>query len=1327
LRKIISSLILALLLSSLFVFASSVQPVKAQDTIYILPDGTINPQSANITKDSRSIMYMFTGNNYLPISVHRSNIIINGMGYTVQASEGNGLFLQSVNNVTVENTKITGSAYGIVLGSSSGNIVSGNNVTANTYDGIYLSSSSNNTIIANTATENGHGIELDSSPSNTITGNHITANSYHGIFLDSSSNNTISGNNATANGWNNIYLYSSSNNTITGNNANSAGESTSNGIMLWTSSNNTISGNNVTANGWNGIYLYSNSDGNTLSDNSVTANSWATTDNSTGGIMLKNSSSNWIIGNNVTANGHKGIELLFSSGNTASGNKVVGNEEDSIELWFSSNNTVNGNNVTTGHYNGIYVVSASNSRIIGNTVTDIIENLDFDGYGIQVQSSLNCTVSGNSVSGSTLDGIKFFNCSESRVIGNSVTANGMNGVYLLISSNNTISGNNAEANSHDGIMLWTSSNNTISGNNATANSRNGIYLYSYSNNNTLSGNHIAENSGAGILLNSSSSNLIYHNNFIDNSVQVSIDLDSRGDYWDDGYPSGGNYWSDYSGIDQKSGPGQNLAGSDGIGDTFYIINANNRDDYPLMEAYSLLSVAISPESATLDVGGFTLFTSSVTGGRTPYVYQWCLNGAVVSGATGSSWTFTPISPSSYDVYLNVTDATSAAATSNTAIVIVNSALVAPTVTASPSTVDQSQTSILSSSVVSTGTPPYAYQWFMMAPGESEYSAIGGATLTSYSFVTSVSTHIGVWHFELNVTDDTGAVVTSNAATVTVSALTTLIPLSDWEMDPVYSNASYVLNSTLSSLYLELDAIDTTSRVTIFNSNIPKLSLTGYTYVSVAVSGSENAKILLRFFLDDGSCFDVVYWGSPTVLGVTKFDLSPYAGRTLSGVVYMSLKSSDGTQANITITQVAFTTQALPSTIPLAAWQEDPAYTNAPYVLNSNPSSLYVELDATDTSSRVTIFNPSIPKLKLSDFAYVSVTVTGSENAKILLRFFLDDGSCFDVVYWGTPAALNAIRFDLSPYAARTLSGIVYISLMSSDGAPANITITQIAFSTQALPPTIPLSGWSEDPAYTNAFYVLNSNPSSLYLELEATDTASRVTIFNPSIPKLKLSDYTYVSVMVAGTDNARILLRFFLDDGSCFDVVYWQSPAILNATRFDLTPYGARTLSGVVYISLMSSDGAPANITITQIAFSTQALPSTIPLSGWEEDPLYTNASYVLNSNPSSIYLQLDAIDTSSRVTIFNSNIPKLSLSDYTYVNVTVSGSDNARILLRFFMDDGSCFDVVYWGNPAVLNATEFDLSPYAGRALSEVYVALMSSDGTTANITITQIDFVYA
>jgi len=47
-------------------------------------------------------------------------------------------------------------------------------------------------------------------------------------------------------------------------------------------------------------------------------------------------------------------------------------------------------------------------------------------------------------------------------------------------------------------------------------------------------------------------------------------------FWDNGVR--GNYWSDYTGTD---------ANNDDIGDTPYVIDADNKDRYPLTEPYPI--------------------------------------------------------------------------------------------------------------------------------------------------------------------------------------------------------------------------------------------------------------------------------------------------------------------------------------------------------------------------------------------------------------------------------------------------------------------------------------------------------------------------------------------------------------------------------------------------------------------------------------------------------------------------------------------------------------------------------------------------------------------
>ncbi|HEX69427.1 MAG TPA: hypothetical protein ENG10_03945 [Candidatus Bathyarchaeota archaeon] len=116
----------------------------------------------------------------------------------------------------------------------------------------------------------------------------------------------------------------------------------------------------------------------------------------------------------------------------------------------------------------------------------------------------------------------------------------------------------------------------------------GISLYS-SSNNSIIGNNIANNE-YGIAL-GYSSNSIYHNNFIGNAEQVYLE-GSYGNVWDDGYPSGGNYWSDYEGTDLFSGSYQNVTDGDGIGDTSYIIDEDNVDRYPLLGQFNSFNTSV---------------------------------------------------------------------------------------------------------------------------------------------------------------------------------------------------------------------------------------------------------------------------------------------------------------------------------------------------------------------------------------------------------------------------------------------------------------------------------------------------------------------------------------------------------------------------------------------------------------------------------------------------------------------------------------------------------------------------------------------------------------
>jgi len=223
-------------------------------------------------------------------------------------------------------------------------------------------------------------------------------------------------------------------------------------------------------------------------------------------------------------------------------------------IWSLDNVTYTLTGVITSDADGI-VVERGDIIIDGNGYS--LQGLNGLRKGFRLQNVSNVTIKNIKIEGFAF-GVYLDETSHNVLSGNNITANFVYGIYLRHSSNNSISGNDIE-NSYVGVGLYNSSNNTVSASNIT-------------------------NNKIGIWLGESFNNTVYHNNFVDNIQQVTIE--DNANFWDDGYPSGGNYWSDYVGVDVKSGNNQDEPLSDGIGDTSHDIGGNNTDNYPLMGLFS---------------------------------------------------------------------------------------------------------------------------------------------------------------------------------------------------------------------------------------------------------------------------------------------------------------------------------------------------------------------------------------------------------------------------------------------------------------------------------------------------------------------------------------------------------------------------------------------------------------------------------------------------------------------------------------------------------------------------------------------------------------------
>jgi len=244
------------------------------------------------------------------------------------------------------------------------------------------------------------------------------------------------------------------------------------------------------------------------------------------------------------------------------------------------------------------------------------------------------------------DGIVFYNVTNGTIEYNIITRN-RNGIMFRAqypgkenSNDNIISNNSITYNTGDGIHFehtgwgWHSMNSIFS-NDIVSNTR-GIYMVMSAKNQILY-NNIISNDGYGIQLDmckgGGEQNIIHHNNFFNNKGEEGqvCEWGNPLNYWNDSYPSGGNFWSDYDGKDSYHGPNQNILGSDGIGDLPYdIFEGKNQDRYPLMEPWNFSND--SPNKPSKPVGqingkirqeySYTTNTTDPDGNQVYYNWSW---------------------------------------------------------------------------------------------------------------------------------------------------------------------------------------------------------------------------------------------------------------------------------------------------------------------------------------------------------------------------------------------------------------------------------------------------------------------------------------------------------------------------------------------------------------------------------------------------------------------------------------------------------------------------------------------------------------------------------
>ena len=123
---------------------------------------------------------------------------------------------------------------------------------------------------------------------------------------------------------------------------------------------------------------------------------------------------------------------------------------------------------------------------------------------------------------------------------------------------------------------------------------------------------------------------------------------------------------------------------------------------------------------------------------------------------------------------------------------------------------------------------------------------------------------------------------------------------------------------------------------------------------------------------------------------------------------------------------------------------------------------------------------------------------------------------------------------------------------------------------------------------------------------------------------------------------------------------------------------------------------------ITEFTNLTKTLiPPTVPLVNWTINANITSANYILNSSVTNLSLEVQPINFQGIVITYTSECPNLNLTNYSYVNITATGSPNTAVILGFLLEDGTTMTAANLTDPSTLNTLSYDLAPYANRTLS--------------------------
>lgn len=417
--------------------------------------------------------------------------------------------------------------------------IEGWSISAGSADGIVVRNTTAPFLIFNVIVYSGgysyNGIVLDN-VSNVFIQSATLSHDATGVVLRDVSNVTLVANAALLNAWNGVDLTDCRDVFLNGNSVTYNRD----GITVQESQRVRMSGNSISLNSQDGLYVYNVTEASLLSG-VVASNGWS-------GIELQGGVNVGVSVNQFLSNGRLGLVVSSVDGLQIAANSFFSNPGGSLLANGVTNVTIDSNTVSPAGASGIVVEGAQGVSITGN----LVSQANYTGILLAGVGDLN--VSLNTLSNNDV-GVAGVNISSASLTNNRIGTSAEQGVSLIGSRSVTVQGNNVSRNGA-GIVIDSTAGGVVRANT--------LWQNAY-------GAEVIRSRGIAV----------YNNTFLENAGQ-GYDDGSGANRWDDGYPAGGNYWSDYIGVDLCSGPNQSVCiDPDGIGDTPYSVGLGV-DRYPLM-------------------------------------------------------------------------------------------------------------------------------------------------------------------------------------------------------------------------------------------------------------------------------------------------------------------------------------------------------------------------------------------------------------------------------------------------------------------------------------------------------------------------------------------------------------------------------------------------------------------------------------------------------------------------------------------------------------------------------------------------------------------------